>query len=107
MGDLHLRIERACTAIEKGCRLELYYQGWSRLVDVHAVGFDADLRAVVQAWQETPDVGGAGLPGWKLLHLDETRKVAVSGYFSEAPRPDYVRDPAIIHVIREVNMADA
>ncbi|MDT9600281.1 hypothetical protein [Sphingosinicella rhizophila] len=89
-------------ALEKGCCLELYYDGWSRVVEVYAVGLDSEGREVIQAWQPQADINGPGRPGWKLLYLDETRKVAVSGYFAEAPRPDYVRDPAIVKVLREI-----
>jgi hypothetical protein len=84
-----MRVERACVALEEGRCLELYYVGSSRLVEVHAVGFDHDDRPVILAWQPQRDVNGDGEPGWKLLHLDETRKVSVSGYFTEAPRPGY------------------
>ena len=89
-----MRVQRALEALEKGCCLELYYDEGSHLVEVHAVGFDADDRPVVQAW----DSGSADR--WSLCHLDRTRKVAVSGYFSEAPRPGFEVDSRLVRVLK-------
>ncbi|MDB5693256.1 MAG: hypothetical protein JWO81_2319 [Alphaproteobacteria bacterium] len=86
-----MRIRRAIDAIEKGCCLELYYQQYSLIVEPHAVGLDASGRPFVLAVERY--AGRAPVLGqWLFLPLDTTRKVAVSGYFSEAPRPGYRPD---------------
>lgn len=93
-----MRVTRACTALEKGCCLELHYDGWSRMAEVHAVGFDADDRSLILAWL-TEAHNDRDPAGWQLLYLDETRKVAVSGYFSEAPRPGYIPDDRMVKIL--------
>jgi hypothetical protein len=90
MGDGN-RLERACAALERGCSLELYYSGSTRVVEVHAGGLDGEDRAVILAFDARGPAEAQ--PGdWPLLPLDEARKIAVSGCFSEAPRPGYRRD---------------
>jgi hypothetical protein len=97
-----MRVARASEAIERGLCLELYYPDRSLIVEPHAVGFDAKGRAWLLAFER---YGGADpTPGnWTFLPLDETRNVAVSGYFSQAPRPLYRRDdPRFDRVLRQL-----
>ena len=80
---------RACESLEKGCCLELYYVGHSVIVELHAVGFDKAGRPAALACKRNESANGPG--EWQLIYLDEARKVDVSGYFSEAPRPGFRR----------------
>jgi hypothetical protein len=96
------RVGRARAALEKGCSLELYYSGFSRLVEVHAVGLDAGGREAILAY-ETLGTGKGHKGEWLVLALEDARKVAVSGYFSEAPRPGYRRDdPRLKQIIAQL-----
>ena len=88
-----MRVQRSCEALEKGCCLEVYYDGHSLIVEPHAVGFDKYDHAALLAWERFGD-GPHATGQWLFLRLDETRKVAVSGYFSEVPRPGYCQDDA-------------
>jgi hypothetical protein len=84
-------VGRACDAIAKGCCLELYYDNDSVVVEAHTVGYDETDRPAVLAWERLNSSDGP--PGeWRLSPLDEVRKVAVSGYFSNAPRAGFNRD---------------
>ena len=88
-----MRINVACEAIEKGCCLELDYGDYCVVVEPHAVGTDHNGRAAVLGWERTDSSNGH--PGeWRFLDLDRPRSVSVSGYLSEAPRPDFRRDSA-------------
>jgi hypothetical protein len=97
-----MRVVRACEAIDKGCCLELYYDDHSLIVEVHAIGFDAEGRAWLVAFERF----GGGDPGpgaWTFLPLDETKRVAISGYFSAAPRAGYCRDdPRFDRIVKQV-----
>ncbi len=80
----------ACEAIEKGCCLELDYDDHCVVVEPHTVGIDDLGRAAILGWVRTCSCSVC--PGeWQVLRLDEPRSVLVSGYFSEAPRPDFRR----------------
>ena len=46
-----MRVELACQALREQKRLELTYDGWSRTVEVHAVGFTKQNRAVMRVWR--------------------------------------------------------
>jgi hypothetical protein len=82
--------QTACAALRSGHVLQLRYEGYTRDVEVHAVGFTNDDNAVMRVWQVAG--GSANEPvGWKLLQLDETVE-AVGTERSMAPRPGY--DPA-------------
>ena len=86
-----MRVARACEALECGCCLELYYPDRSTLVEPHAVGVDAQGRSWLLGFER---YGAADLAsgGWVFLPLDETCKVDVSGYMSNAPRRGFRRD---------------
>lgn len=84
----------ACDALRQGKRLEVRYDGYTRVVEVHAVGRTREGNAIMRVWQIR---GGSvhGEPvGWKLLRLDETMGVGLLDERSEAPRPQYKRDDA-------------
>jgi hypothetical protein len=86
-----MRVAKACEALERGGCLELYYADKSVLVEPHAVGVDGQGRAWLLGY-ERYGAADAASGGWVFLSLDETRKVDVSGYLSNAPRPGFRRD---------------
>ena len=92
-------VQTACEALRSGHVLELRYDGYSRLVEVHAVGFTKDDNAIMRAWQ----VGGGSVSneptGWKLLRLDEATGAVVTHQKSLAPRPDYQAGDKVMQVI--------
>ena len=92
---LHL----ACEALQKGCCLELQYDGYSRIVEVHAVGTTKDGNAVMRCWQVSGGSASGERIGWKLFRLDEARGALIFRQPSSAPRPGYGRgDPAIANI---------
>lgn len=79
----------ACHAIEIGKCLEIGYQSFTRVVEVHRVGIGRAGEHILSAWQiRGPAYERAG---WKLLDLDEPVSVALTDIASHAPRPDYRR----------------
>ncbi|MGZ8281762.1 MAG: hypothetical protein ACXWUN_02275 [Allosphingosinicella sp.] len=86
-----MRVEKACEAIAKGCCLELYYKGHSQVVEPHAAGYDLSGGPALLAW-EAVDSAKGDRGAWLFVPLDDLREIDVSGYFSEAPRPGFVRD---------------
>lgn len=79
----------ACEALGSGKVLELQYDGFSRCVEVHAVGFSKDGHAIMRVWQVCGGSASHEIVGWKLMRLDEARGAAVSNDDSLAPRPGY------------------
>ena len=62
-------VQVACEALRSGHVLELRYDGYSRSVEVHAIGFTKEDNAVMRV------LSGGSVSnepvGWKLLRLDE------------------------------------
>jgi hypothetical protein len=93
-----LPLETACAALAKGCCLELRYRGENLCVDVHIVGYGADHEPLLHAWQRVGFTSG----GWRTLQLKDARSPDISGYISEAPRPGYRPDPAIVEIVCQI-----
>jgi len=93
-------VQTACDALQSGHVLQLRYDGYTRDVEVHAVGFTKENNAVMRVWQ----VGGGSVSnepiGWKMLRLDEATGYFITNQESLAPRSGYKRGDKAISVIR-------
>ena len=78
-----------CEALKTGMCLEIRYDGFVRIVEVHAVGFSEEGHALMRVWQVSGGSSSGEPRGWKLLRLDEATGYGVSGNISKAPRPGY------------------
>jgi len=78
-------VQTACEALRSGHVLELQYDGTSRLVEVHAVGFTADDLPVAHVWE----LGAEGVAGWQMLPLKHVTAALITHRKSLAPRPGY------------------
>ena len=84
--------------LRKARTLDLRYDGFSRRVEVHAVGYTKAGHPVMRAWQ----TGGGRTEriGWKLMRLDEAIVAEVTGEASSALRRGYKRgDPAMERIV--------
>lgn len=89
----------ACEALQQGCCLELQYDGYSRIVEVHAVGTTRDGNPIMRCWQVRGGSVSGERAGWKLFRLDEARGGLIYKERSQAPRTGYKRgDPAIAFI---------
>jgi len=91
--------QTACEALDTGRCLEIRYDGFTRTVEVHAVGTTKEGNAVMRVWQ----VRGGSVHnepiGWKLLRLDETLGLTILDEASQAPRPGYRRNDRVMQNI--------
>ena len=90
--------QTACAALRSGHVLQLRYDGYTRDVEVHAVGFTEDDNAVMRVWQVAGSVSNEPV-GWKLLRLDEAAEAVVTTERSMAPRAGYNPADPIMKVI--------
>jgi len=95
-----MSVQLACDALRRGLCLELRYDGYSRVVEVHAVGRTKDGNDIMRVWQLRGGSVSGERTGWKLLRFDEAAGVAIlPGEASEAPRPGYARnDRVMVHI---------
>jgi len=84
---MHYRL--ACEAIAKRRCLEIQYDGYSRIVEVHACGVSTAGHTVIRAWQISGGSASGETRGWKLLRLDDTRRLSLMNEASHAPRQGY------------------
>jgi hypothetical protein len=80
-----------CEALRLGVALELRYDGFSRVVEVHAVGEAATGHRVMRVWQIRGGSASDEPVGWKLMRLDEGFSVHLTNEKSMAPRQGYKR----------------
>ena len=79
----------ACEALKTGKVLELRYDGYSRSVKVHSVGYTKTNHAVMPVWQIHGGSASSERRGWMLMRLDEATSARVSEEESLASRLDY------------------
>ena len=84
-------VDIACQSLQQGKVLELQYDGYSRCVEVHAVGISTAGHNVMACWQTSGGSSSGERVGWKLMRLDEARGAVISGQASAAPREGYRR----------------
>lgn len=93
----------ACRAVRDGKILELRYDGFSRWVEVHTVGYSKVGEALMRAWQVRGGSRTGERAGWKLMRLAEVRDAILSEDPSQAPRPGYRRgDAAMSRILCEL-----
>lgn len=91
--------QTACAALRSGHVLQLQYDGYTRDVEVHAVGFTNDDNAVMRVWQVAGGSVSDEPVGWKLLRLDEATGAVVTAQRSLAPRQGYNPADSVMKVI--------
>ncbi len=96
-------IDTACQALRTRKVLELSYDGYSRSVEVHAVGWTAAGHAVMRAWQLAGGSASGERKGWKLMRLDEALGAQLLDEAAASPRKGYKRgDAAMSRIVCEV-----
>lgn len=90
----------ACDALHSGKRLAISYDGFTRVVEVHAVGTTKDGNPVMRAWQVRGGSNSRNPDPWRLFRLDKTWHYSILDEASEAPRRGYKRGDPAISVIR-------
>ncbi len=76
-------VQTACDALRSGHVLQLRYDGYTRDVEVHAVGGSVSNEPT----------------GWKMLRLDEATGASITKQRSLAPRPGYKSGDKAMKVI--------
>lgn len=93
---------RACEAVANSTALVVEYQGFRRIIEVHAVGRGANGQGLMRVFQVA---GGSksGTLGWKLFHTEEATLVGIAPDPSCAPRSGFnPADPAMTEVFCRV-----
>jgi hypothetical protein len=99
LGERNMLVHTSCEALRSGHVLELRYDGYSRFVEVHDVGFTEDDNPIMRAWQVSGGIGNNEPGGWKVLRLDEASEAVVTHQRSLAPREGYKPGDAVMKVI--------
>lgn len=86
-------------ALQQGKCLRVTYKGYSRLVEVHAVGETKAGSGIMRVYQVDGGSESGQPVGFKLMTLSEVDSASVSDRASEAPRPGYKKgDSAMLHI---------
>lgn len=96
-------IPTACAAIDQGVCLELRYDGFIRVVEVHCVGTTMAGNPAMRVYQIRGGSSSGERIGWKLLNFDKTFQVSLLDELSDAPRDGFkAGDKSMAQIIREV-----
>ena len=80
------------TAGQSGVCLELRYDGFSRIVEVHAVGISTADNPCMRVFQVRGGSVSGEPVGWKLMTLDKAFSMHLTDDVSNAPRAGYARN---------------
>lgn len=97
--EIPMWTQTACEALRSGHVLQVQYDGYTRDVEVHAVGFTKDDNPVMRVWQVAGGSVSNEPVGWKLLRLDEATGAVVTHQRSQAPRPGYSPADPVLNVV--------
>ena len=92
-------LQTACEAIKQRKRLELSYDGYVRVVEVHACGHTKDNNAIMRVWQVRGGSVSNERSGWKLMRADEAFSARLIDEPSMAPRNGYKRGDSAMEII--------
>jgi hypothetical protein len=95
-----MRSDTACDALKRELCLELRYDGYSRIVEVHAVGTAKDGSEIMRVWQVSGGSKSGQSRGWKILRISEALSAKVIDKISEAPRFGYEHGDKAMSFIR-------
>ena len=82
-----MSMRTASDAINRVRCLEVRYDGYTRIVEVHACGYTKNNNAVIWVWQLRGGRMSNAPAGWKLLRLDAATGMRILNEVSAAPRP--------------------
>jgi len=95
--------EIACEALRRRKILELKYDGFSRCVEVHAVGVSKTGHIVMCCWQVRGGSVSNEPIGWKLMKLADVSSAVVINEPSQAPRLGYRKgDSRMVQITCEI-----
>jgi hypothetical protein len=97
--EIPMCTQTACEALRSGHVLRIEYDGYTRDVEVHAVGFTKDDNPIMRVWQVAGGSVSNEPVGWKLLRLDEATSAVVTHQRSLAPRAGYNPGDPVMSVI--------
>lgn len=79
------------SAGQAGVCLSISYNGYARIVEVHAVGVTRAGNRVMRVWQVSGGSSSGEPVGWKLMSVNEAHSLALTEQRSQAPREGYRR----------------
>ena len=96
-------IETACVALRSKRALELRYDCYVRVVEVHAVGWTRAGDPATRVWQSSGRSIRGERQGWKLLKITEASGVEVRDEPAQVPRRGSKRgDAALDRIVCEL-----
>lgn len=89
----------AISALQSNVCLELRYDGFTRVVEVHAVGISTAGNPCMRVFQVRGGSVSGEPVGWKMMTLDKSFSMHSTEEVSHAPRQGYARNDRGMSVI--------
>ncbi len=92
-----------CAAIAANSCLELRYDGYSRIVEVHAVGISTAGNPCMRVYQTRGGSVSNEPIGWKMMTIDKSFAMEVIAERAQTPRQGYRRgDRGMSRIISQI-----
>jgi hypothetical protein len=82
----------AIASLQAGICLELRYDGFSRIVEVHAVGISTAGNPCMRVYQVRGGSVSGEPVGWKMMTFDKAFSMHLTEEVSQAPRKGYAKN---------------
>ena len=82
----------AIAAFNAGVRLELRYDGFNRIVEVHAIGISTAGNPCMRVWQVRGGSVSNEPVGWKMMTLDKAFSMHMTEEVAQVPRQGYAKN---------------
>lgn len=93
----------ALAALHAGVRLELRYDGFSRVVEVHAIGTSTAGNDCMRVYQVRGGSVSGEPVGWKMMVFDKSFSLHLTEEVSQAPRQGYAKnDRGMSHIVAQL-----
>lgn len=91
------------TAGQAGVCLSISYNGYHRIVEIHAVGRTKAGHKVMRVWQVRGGSSSGVNQGWKLMRLDQVESMTLTEERAQVPRDGYRRgDKAMAQITWQI-----
>jgi hypothetical protein len=80
------------SALQAGVCLRLQYDGYQRIVEVHAVGISTADNICMRVWQVRGGSVSGESVGWKMMVLDKAFTMHLTEEVAHSPRQGYAKN---------------
>ncbi len=96
-------IDQISTSMDKKLRMQIDYNGQTRVIEVHTFGINTKGNSAIRAFQVRGGSNSNQPVGWKPILTDSITNFSILDESAETPRPGYKKgDKFFIKIVKEI-----